>query len=139
MVTTTVKSGEARTRFRDLLDQVQTGKGDVAIERNGKRVAVIIPAEDYAEIQEKLDAVRAVREAAATYDVKKGQARINTENGTATIPLDMYTKLVAEREARFDVIRRIRENAPDLPEEEIEAIVAEAVRKVRAEHVPGGS
>jgi len=139
MVTTIVKSGEARIKWRDLLDQVSSGKGDVMIERNGKRVAVIIPAEDYAGVREKLDAVRAVREAAATYDAKKSQARINTEDGTATIPLDMYTKLVAEREARFDVIRRIQENAPNLPEEEVEEIVAEAVRKVRAENAPGSS
>ncbi|PIZ25641.1 MAG: hypothetical protein COY47_04825 [Chloroflexi bacterium CG_4_10_14_0_8_um_filter_57_5] len=139
MVTTTVKSGEARTRFRDLLDQVLAGKGDVMIERNGKDVAVMIPAADYEQIRGKLDTIRAVREAAATYAVKRGQARINTEDSTATIPLDMYTKLVAEREARFEVIDRIRENAPDLPEEEIEEIVAEAVRKVRAENAPSGS
>jgi prevent-host-death family protein len=139
MATTTIKSSEARAKFRDLLDQVSRGKGDVVIERNGRNVAVMIPAVDYEQVREKLETLRVVREAAAAYDVKKSQARINTENGTATIPLDMYTKLVAEREARFDVIRRIRENAPDLPEEEIEAIVAEAVRKVRAEHVPGGS
>ena len=134
-----VKSGEARARFRDLLDQVLSGKGDVIIERNGKDVAVMIPAEDYEQVREKLEAVRAVREAAAIYDVKKSQAHIDTEKGTATIPLDLYNKLVVERKARFEVIDRIRENAPDLPEEEIEAIVAEAVRKVRAEHATSGS
>jgi len=51
----------------------------------------------------------------------------------------MYTKLVAEREARFAVIRKIQENAPDLPEEEIEKIVAETSEKVRATHAPSGS
>ncbi len=140
METITVKSGEARAKWRDLLDQVLSGKGDVVIERNGKRVAVIIPAKDYAEVREKLDAMRAVREAAATYDVlKKSQAHINTENGTATIPLDLYTKLVAEREERFAVIRKIQENAPDLPEEEIEEIVTETIRRVRAKHDSGSS
>jgi prevent-host-death family protein len=135
MATTTVKSGEARTKWRELLDQVLSGKGDIVIERNGKRVAAIIPAEDYAEIREKLDAVRAVREAAATYNLlNKSRMLINTENGTATIPLDLYTKLVAERESRFAVIRKIQENAPDLTEEEIEEIVAETIKKVRSQH-----
>jgi prevent-host-death family protein len=64
----TVKSSEARTRFRDLLDQVLAGKGDVVIERNGKNVAVLIPAVDYAEVQEALEELRAVREASAAYE-----------------------------------------------------------------------
>ncbi len=68
MTTTTVKSGEARIKFRDLLDQVLAGKGDVIIERNGKSVAVMIPAADYEKIREELDELRAVREAAARYD-----------------------------------------------------------------------
>ncbi len=68
MPNTTVKSGEARTKFRDLLDQVLSGKGDVIIERNGKNVAVMIPAADYEQIREELDELRAVREAAASYE-----------------------------------------------------------------------
>jgi prevent-host-death family protein len=68
MVTTTVKSGEARIKWRDLLDQVLAGKGDVMIERNGKNVAVMIPAVDYEQIQEALEELRAVREAATAYE-----------------------------------------------------------------------
>ncbi|MCX6038624.1 MAG: type II toxin-antitoxin system Phd/YefM family antitoxin [Chloroflexi bacterium] len=68
MVTTTVKSGEARIKWRDLLDQVLAGKGDVMIERNGKNVAVMIPAVDYEQIQEALEELRAAREAAAAYE-----------------------------------------------------------------------
>ncbi|MDI6770165.1 MAG: type II toxin-antitoxin system Phd/YefM family antitoxin [Anaerolineales bacterium] len=139
MVTTTVKSGEARIRWRDLLDQVLTGKGDVVIERNGKNVAVMIPAADYEQIREKLETLRAVREAAATYEVRKSQALINTEAGTATIPLEMYNKLVVERDARFAVIREIQENAPDLPEEEVEKDVMEAIERVRAKYDSSGS
>ncbi len=131
MVTTTVKSGEARIRGRDLLDQVLAGKGDVVIERNGKRVAVMIPAADYEQIREKLETLRSVREAAVTYEVNKSRALVNIENGTATIPLDLYTKLVAEREARFDVIERIRALQPDIPPEEVERDVAEAIARVR--------
>ncbi|MBE3117712.1 MAG: type II toxin-antitoxin system Phd/YefM family antitoxin [Candidatus Atribacteria bacterium] len=68
MVTTIVKSGEARIKWRDLLDQVLAGKGDVMIERNGKNVAVMIPAVDYEQIQEALEELRAAREAAAAYE-----------------------------------------------------------------------
>ncbi len=68
MSTTKVKSGEARTKWRDLLDQVLTGKGDVVIERNGKNIAVLIPAVDYEQIQDTLEELRAAREAAAAYE-----------------------------------------------------------------------
>jgi len=68
MVTTTVKSGEARIKWRDLLDQVLAGKGDVMIERNGKSVAVMIPAADYEQIQDALEDLRATRTAAAFYE-----------------------------------------------------------------------
>jgi prevent-host-death family protein len=68
MVTTTVKSGEARIKWRDLLDQVLTGRGDVMIERNGKKVAVMIPATDYEQIQDALEDLRAARSAAAAYE-----------------------------------------------------------------------
>jgi len=68
MSPTKVKSGEARAKWRDILDQVFAGKGDVVIERNGKDVAVMIPAIDYEQIRETLEDMRAVREAAANYD-----------------------------------------------------------------------
>ena len=68
MSPTKVKSGEARAKWRDILDQVFSGKGDVVIERNGKDVAVMIPAIDYEQIRETLEDMRAVREAAANYD-----------------------------------------------------------------------
>ncbi len=67
MYLTKVKSGEARTKWRDILDQVFAGKGDVIIERNGKEVAAVIPAEDYAQVREMLEEMRAVREAEAAY------------------------------------------------------------------------
>jgi prevent-host-death family protein len=68
MPPTKVKSGEARAKWRDILDQVFAGKGDVVIERNGKDVAVMIPAVDYEQIRETLEDMRAVREAAANYE-----------------------------------------------------------------------
>jgi len=68
MVTTIVKSGEARLKWRDLLDRVLSGKGDVMIERNGKNVAVMIPAADYEQTQESLEELRAVRSATTAYE-----------------------------------------------------------------------
>jgi prevent-host-death family protein len=138
MPTLTIKSGEARAKFRDLLDQVMSGKGDVIIERNGKNVAVMIPAADYEEIRGKLEGVRAVREAAFTYaSLKSASTRINPEEGTAVIPLDLYNKLVVEREMRFSVISEMQENAPDLSEEQVQEIVEETIKQVRAEHAAG--
>ena len=101
-----VKSGEARAKWRDILDQVFAGKGDVIIERNGKDIAVMIPAEDYEQIRETLESIRAVRETRAAYETLESRpAQINTQEGTATIPLEAYEKLIAERDARFAVIR----------------------------------
>jgi prevent-host-death family protein len=68
MSPTKFKSGEARAKWRDILDQVFAGKGDVVIERNGKDVAVMIPAIDYEQIRETLEDMRAVREADANYE-----------------------------------------------------------------------
>jgi prevent-host-death family protein len=138
MPTLTIQSGEARAKFRDLLDQVMSGK-DVIIERNGKSVAVMIPATDYQEIRGKLDGVRAVRETAAAYETLKTDSAIHPEEGTATIPLDLYNKLITERESLFDVIREIQDEAPDLPEEEVQEIVDATIRKVRAENAARGS
>jgi prevent-host-death family protein len=67
LITTTVKSGEARIKWRDLLDQVLTGHGDVMIERNGKNVAVMIPATDYEQIQFALEELRSTRSAEVAY------------------------------------------------------------------------
>lgn len=64
----TVKSGEARIKWRDLLDQVFAGKRDIIIERNGKNIAVMIPAKDYEQIQDTLEELRAAREASAAYE-----------------------------------------------------------------------
>ena len=68
MKNTKVNSGEARAKWRDLLDHVQTGKGDVVIERNGKSVAVLIPAADYEQIQDTLQELRAAHEASNAYE-----------------------------------------------------------------------
>ncbi len=63
-----VKSSEARTKFRDLLDSVMTGDSDIMILRNGKQIAAIIPADDYIELREELEDLRLSRIADAAYD-----------------------------------------------------------------------
>lgn len=50
----------------------------------------------------------------------------------AVIPVAMYEQLVAEREARFQVLDRIRSRLPDLPAEEVERDVTEAITAVRS-------
>lgn len=68
MTIETISSREARTKWRDVLDKVLTGRADVVIERSGKPVAVLIPVEDYEELQDELDDLRAARRAAAAYE-----------------------------------------------------------------------
>ena len=49
----------------------------------------------------------------------------------ALIPIELYDQLVAEREARFDILDRIRARLPELSEEEIERDVNQAIAEVR--------
>ena len=57
-----------------------------------------------------------------------GLFRVNASH----IPVEMYKRLIAEREARFRVLDRIRGRLPEVPPEEVERDVAEAVAAVRA-------
>jgi len=50
----------------------------------------------------------------------------------AIIPVEMYERLIAERETRLQVLDRIRGRLPEVPPEEVERDVAEAVEAVRA-------
>jgi prevent-host-death family protein len=67
----TINSREARIKWRDLLDKVYAGSSDVVIERNGKPVAVLIPVEDYEELQDELDDLRSARRVAVVYETWK--------------------------------------------------------------------
>ncbi len=49
-----------------------------------------------------------------------------------------YEQLMAQRKARYAVVRELREAAPDLPLEQVEKEVAEAVKKVRVDNAAGG-
>lgn len=54
----------------------------------------------------------------------------------AMIPVETCERLVAEREARFAVLERIRARPPEVSPEEVERDVAEAVAAVRAARGP---
>jgi prevent-host-death family protein len=85
-----VNSREARTKWRDLLDDIFSGDSDVIIERNGKPIAAMIPAADYRELQDELDDLRAARRAAIAYEDWK-------RNPEGSIPWDeMRANLVTE-------------------------------------------
>lgn len=62
-----VTSREARTNWREVLDDVIAGDSDIAITRYGKPVAVIIPAEDYRSVAHELDELRLGRVAERAY------------------------------------------------------------------------
>jgi hypothetical protein len=51
----------------------------------------------------------------------------------AIIPIEVYEQFVAEREARFEILDRIRAHLPELPAEEVEQDVSEAFAAVRAD------
>jgi prevent-host-death family protein len=68
MVVTKIGSGEARTKWRDLLELVYTGTSDIIIERSGKDVAALISVDDYKAVQEQLAELRSERRAAAAYE-----------------------------------------------------------------------
>lgn len=50
----------------------------------------------------------------------------------AIIPVQEYRRVVSEREARFQILDEIRSRMPNIPAEEVERDVAEAVAAVRA-------
>ena len=57
---------QARTQWRHTMDIVTDG-GAVVIERYGKPTAAVISFEDYLNLQEELDELRAARRANAVY------------------------------------------------------------------------
>jgi prevent-host-death family protein len=49
----------------------------------------------------------------------------------ALIPVEVYEQLVAEREARFQVLDRLRSRLPEIPEEEVKSDVSQVIDSVR--------
>ena len=50
----------------------------------------------------------------------------------AIIPVQEYRRVVSEREARFQILDEIRSRMPNIPAEEVERDVTEAIAAVRA-------
>ncbi len=63
-----LNANEARSRWRDIVDAAASGDSDVVVERYGKPMVAIIPYEDYAELVDELDDIRAARRAATAYE-----------------------------------------------------------------------
>lgn len=62
-----VTSRDARNQWREILDDVVSGRSDITITRYGEPVAVLIPAEDYESLTEELEELRLGRIAEGAY------------------------------------------------------------------------
>lgn len=64
----TIDSRRTREQWRDVLDKVTTGEGDVVVTRSKKPMVAIIPYEDYELMSEQLDEIRSARIASTLYE-----------------------------------------------------------------------
>ncbi len=68
-------------------------------------------------------------------EVQAGRLRVLVEKAgvpmVGIISADEFQRLIAERDARFEVVDRIRSRVPVVPDTEIEQDVREATRAVR--------
>jgi len=55
------------------------------------------------------------------------------------VPVEMYEKFLAEREQQFAVVDRIRQNSPEISEDEITNDINEAMIDLRTSHAASGS
>lgn len=51
----TVSATQAKVKFGEILSDVAVGKGHVEIERQGKKIAVILPKEDYDDMMRMME------------------------------------------------------------------------------------
>ncbi len=61
-------SNQARSQWRDILDQAQAGELDLVVERYGKPIAALIAYDDFVAIRDELDDLRAARRAGVAYE-----------------------------------------------------------------------
>jgi prevent-host-death family protein len=61
-------SNQARSQWRDILDQAQAGELDLVVERYGKPIAAVIAYDDFVALQDELDDLRAARRAGMAYE-----------------------------------------------------------------------
>ena len=71
-----------------------------------------------------------------------GQTVIVERSGTpmaAIIPLEEYEQLISEREERFQILNDIRRRMPDLPVQEVEHDIAQAIAAIRRDEFHAAS
>jgi prevent-host-death family protein len=56
----------------------------------------------------------------------------------AVIPVELYDQLIAEREARFQILDRVQSKMPEIPEEEVESDVKQAIDALRKADAASG-
>lgn len=56
----------------------------------------------------------------------------------ALIPVEVYQQLIAEREARFQVLDRVRSKLPEIPVDEVERDVSQALLDLRDNNSASG-
>ncbi len=68
-------------------------------------------------------------------DVQGGQVRVLVEKSgvpmVGIISAQEFQRLIAERDARFEVVDRIRRRLPAVPDHEVQRDVREALKQVR--------
>ena len=64
-------SNKARTRWRDIMDMVGSGREDVVVLRYREPTVAVIAYGDYVALREQLDDLRAARRAAEAYEAWK--------------------------------------------------------------------
>ncbi len=68
-------------------------------------------------------------------EVQRGQLRVLVEKSgipmVGIISADEFQRVIAEREARFEVIDRIRRRLPSVPDAEVQQDVRDALKQVR--------
>ena len=62
---------DVQAKWREVVDAAQAGQGDTVIERNGKRIAVVISYDDYVALQGELEDLRDARLALAELEAWK--------------------------------------------------------------------
>lgn len=68
-------------------------------------------------------------------EVQGGRVRVLVEKSgvpmVGIISAEEFQRVIAEREARFEVVDRIRSRIPSIPDTEVEKDVSEALKQVR--------
>jgi PHD/YefM family antitoxin component YafN of YafNO toxin-antitoxin module len=83
-------SNKARTRWRDILDMVGSGREDVVVLRYREPTVAVIAYGDYVALREQLDDLRAARRATEAYEAWK------QEPGRAKPWQEVEEELIAE-------------------------------------------